>query len=81
MDTTTRQHSKAAGSEMAAEPAGSDTGLQVPLHRLGGDRDQFEVPTLSDAKAISLSIVIFGASGDLAKKYTYPQLFNLHSKG
>lgn len=30
---------------------------------------------------ITLSIVVMGASGDLAKKKTYPALFALYSKG
>lgn len=41
-------------------------------------RDCFDgkVPT-----NITLSIVVMGASGDLAKKKTYPALFALYSKG
>ncbi len=32
-------------------------------------------------KNLTLNIVVFGASGDLAKKKTYPALFELHRKG
>ena len=32
-------------------------------------------------ETICLTIVVLGASGDLAKKKTYPALFQLHSKG
>jgi glucose-6-phosphate 1-dehydrogenase len=30
---------------------------------------------------LALSIVVFGASGDLAKKKTFPALFALYCKG
>lgn len=33
------------------------------------------------AKKICLSIVVLGASGDLAKKKTFPALFTLFKKG
>lgn len=41
-------------------------------------RDTFDGKIPSD---ITLSIVVMGASGDLAKKKTYPALFALYSKG
>eukprot|EP00775_Hariotina_reticulata_P006254 gene6254-6492_t len=41
-------------------------------------RDQFDAKTPSD---ITLSIVVLGASGDLAKKKTFPALFALYTKG
>jgi glucose-6-phosphate 1-dehydrogenase len=41
-------------------------------------RDQFDAKIPSD---ITLSIVVLGASGDLAKKKTFPALFALYTKG
>jgi hypothetical protein len=41
-------------------------------------RDTFDGKVPSN---ITLSIVVMGASGDLAKKKTYPALFALYSKG
>jgi hypothetical protein len=41
-------------------------------------RDTFDGKIPND---ITLSIVVMGASGDLAKKKTYPALFALYSKG
>jgi hypothetical protein len=83
MDTLPRKmgpQGQGESSAMAA-PAGVDGAPHIPLHRLASIRDEFELPCFSDAKAISLSIVVFGASGDLAKKKTYPALYALHSKG
>ena len=41
-------------------------------------RDMFDVHV---PETICLTIVVLGASGDLAKKKTYPALFQLYSKG
>ena len=41
-------------------------------------RDGFDAKVPSN---ITLSIVVMGASGDLAKKKTYPALFALYAKG
>jgi hypothetical protein len=89
MDTLPRKmgpQGQGESSAIAAAPAGVEETLRVPMQRLGHRRygslrDEFELPCMSDANAISLSIIVFGASGDLAKKKTYPELYSLHSKG
>ena len=40
-----------------------------------------QADTKAKGKKKALSIVVIGASGDLAKKKTYPALFSLYSKG
>ena len=49
----------------------------LELMRSGSARDNF----LPDCSLPNISIVVLGASGDLAKKKTYPALFALFSKG
>ena len=48
-----------------------------PLVRSASERDNF----LPDCALPSITIVVLGASGDLAKKKTFPALYALFSKG
>lgn len=48
------------------------------LSSMASLRDQFDAKIPLD---ITLSIVVLGASGDLAKKKTFPALFALYTKG
>eukprot|EP00892_Ulva_mutabilis_P000019 jgi/Ulvmu1/10017/UM059_0066.1 len=47
----------------------------------GVDRDNWCQESTSSAQALHLSIVVFGATGDLAAKKTFPALAALHSRG
>lgn len=48
------------------------------IQRTASTRDLFDAKVPSD---ICISIVVLGASGDLAKKKTFPALFALFNKG
>ena len=48
------------------------------LIRTPSARDLFEIDV---PEATCLTVVVLGASGDLAKKKTYPALFQLFTKG
>ncbi len=52
----------------------------APSDPYGLVREGFELPPCH-GDPLHLSIVVFGASGDLAKKKTYPALFALFVKG
>ncbi|CAI5527552.1 unnamed protein product [Closterium sp. Naga37s-1] len=70
----TASPSKAASSCAGGEVAPAIPGMTLSPHK----------PTSAAAAAAAegpLSIVIFGASGDLAKKKTFPALFNLFQHG
>ncbi len=49
------------------------------LHAAGGSvRDEFRVAPMSEE--LGLSVVVFGASGDLAHKFTFPALYAMFCK-
>lgn len=47
----------------------------------GVDRDSWCQESTSTTQALHLSIVVLGATGDLAAKKTFPALAALHSRG
>lgn len=63
---------------MTTEVALTKTASGSFLLRNSSFRETFEVDV---PKSICATIVVLGASGDLAKKKTYPALFQLHVKG
>jgi hypothetical protein len=67
----------AGGAHNANHPGRRPTTLAT-VASLASLRDQFDARVPAD---LTLSIVVIGASGDLAKKKTYPALFALFSKG
>lgn len=56
----------------------SDVAQKLLIKRNASVRDEFE---WCDIPTLTLNIVVLGASGDLAKKKTYPALFLLYIKG
>jgi len=69
---TSAVQAPAAATEQTEQPRISRMSSMASL------RDQFDAKIPSD---ITLSIVVLGASGDLAKKKTFPALFALYTKG
>ncbi|KAG0623847.1 hypothetical protein M758_3G206500 [Ceratodon purpureus] len=63
-------------AEMAAPPA---LGNAAP--RMCGDSKSDQPPQAQTVAGGGLSIVVLGASGDLAKKKTFPAIFNLYKQG
>jgi hypothetical protein len=60
-------------------PGGADAERRRLEEQLGAsERDGFDC---GDCEKLALSIVVLGASGDLAKKKTYPALFALFAQG
>jgi len=87
MATTTPAKPRAdpatGGGAPAASAGGAGAGAAgaralATCASLASLRDQFDARVPA---ALTLSIVVIGASGDLAKKKTYPALFALFSKG
>lgn len=69
-------HNNGGGDDGAG---GGSSGPSSPLStRAASLRDCFECGVPS---RLALSIVVLGASGDLARKKTYPALFALYAKG
>lgn len=75
MATATLEASLAEAAAPDVDPAASKF-LKLPS--MASLRDAFDAKVPSD---LTLSIVVLGASGDLAKKKTFPALFALFSKG
>lgn len=68
----------AAAGAAASSEDGSDSPSSPLSARAASLRDCFECGVPSK---LALSIVVLGASGDLARKKTYPALFALYAKG
>jgi glucose-6-phosphate 1-dehydrogenase len=80
---TTATHAAAAAAASMPASSGGAAGTTKPrplstMASLASLRDQFDARVPAD---LTLSIVVIGASGDLAKKKTYPALFALFAKG
>jgi hypothetical protein len=76
----------AAVDKAASTPAPQRPPSALHVHRSAGARhgslrDEWSYPPPQCAEDLNLSIVVLGASGDLAKKKTFPALLALHSKG
>src|SRR4051812_260198 len=61
-------------------PSGSVRQRFGVASRFGGTRTRGEVSTMAD-DTHSDALVLFGASGDLAKKMTFPSLYKLERRG
>ncbi|GFR42548.1 hypothetical protein Agub_g3455, partial [Astrephomene gubernaculifera] len=73
-----KEASASDGNGLAAE-----TSQKLVLERVCSSvRDEWHADEVDSlGKQLRLSIVVFGASGDLAKKKTYPALYELFKKG
>ena len=76
MTTASAIAASAAAASAVAPPASRRT--LSTMASMASLRDQFDARVPAD---LTLSIVVIGASGDLAKKKTYPALFALFAKG
>jgi glucose-6-phosphate 1-dehydrogenase len=82
MATATARGADAASAAAAAAAASASAPASrrtlSAMASMASLRDQFDARVPAD---LTLSIVVIGASGDLAKKKTYPALFALFAKG
>lgn len=69
---------EASLAEAAAPDVDPSVAKFFRLPSMASLRDVFDAKVPAD---LTLSIVVLGASGDLAKKKTFPALFALYSKG
>ncbi|PNH05187.1 hypothetical protein TSOC_008629 [Tetrabaena socialis] len=73
----------AEASASAGNGAPGEPKQKLTLERVcSSARDEWQAENVENVhNALRLSIVVFGASGDLAKKKTYPALYELFKKG
>ncbi|EFJ52396.1 hypothetical protein VOLCADRAFT_103053 [Volvox carteri f. nagariensis] len=74
---------KDAALSVSGDNGTAETLQKLVLERVcSSARDEWHADAVDDlGKQLRLSIVVFGASGDLAKKKTYPALYELFKKG
>ncbi|GIL45938.1 hypothetical protein Vafri_3047 [Volvox africanus] len=83
-ETTAKEAAREASTSGGANNSTADIPVQkLVLERVcSSARDEWHADAVDDlGKQLRLSIVVFGASGDLAKKKTYPALYELFKKG
>lgn len=68
----------AVDEKRTERPSSAGGGLHKRLHSTASFRDDWDCKVCPD---ITLNIVVLGASGDLAKKKTFPALFALYRQG